>query len=276
MPVISNGMLKYDSLNVCNEFRKSNDSLMFIFCAANPFYQQISFQYVEIKVLFTLLGPNTVQSDYRLCLLFSLRGYLKLNLTGSFAFSAVFLPLLVLWYIFLVVNCCGSTSAYLLSVSSLFWCLLTYAQISIWSYFSMAKSRPLLSHPAPPLSSCSVLATSWHQQYILLATHCSSKYCISTPERGGLFFPSHLTIVVPSVLAGNSSGKKLEGEITWLAKMGSRNLQYAMIKTMMLPIWDKQCSSQAAQIPWCALHLVFSCNIVFRRSVSFVSLGIDQ
>lgn len=93
---------------------------------------------------FTLSGPNTTQLECRFCLLFSIYGYLKLNLTMSFAFCAVFLPPLVSCF-FQVATCYESTSACFLPISRLFRCLLfTSAPFSVWFYLSMVKSTSLL------------------------------------------------------------------------------------------------------------------------------------
>lgn len=77
-----------------------------------------------------------------------------------------------------------------------------YGPIFLWQ--NLDPCSPTLLPSKLPF----MLATSCHQQYVLLTTHCSSKYCISISERWS-FLSSHLTVVVPSGLAGNSSGKKL-------------------------------------------------------------------
>lgn len=103
IPVISKGMLKDDSKNVCNEFPKSNDSLTFIFCVANLCCcQEISFQYVEIKA-HSPFQVSTLQLQHRFCLLFSFSESLMLNLcVFSFlcCFSTFYSPVLsFMWHI---------------------------------------------------------------------------------------------------------------------------------------------------------------------------------
>lgn len=153
------------------------------------------------------MGPNTVELDYRFCLLFSFCGYLKMNLSGSFAFSAVLLSLLVpdiffLWWI--AVDPPQFTSSQFPACSSISLYLLKFLYGPIFLWQNIDPCSPTLLPSKLPF----MLATSWHQQYVLLTTHCSSKYWISISERWS-FLPSHLTTVVPSGLAGNSSGKKL-------------------------------------------------------------------
>lgn len=157
-------MLKDDSKNVCNEFPKCNDSLTFIFCVANLCCcLEISFQYVEIKA-HSPFRVATLQLEHRFCLLFSLSGSLKLNLTMCFLFSMLFFCHLLFpcsllhvtyWY--------GSISACYLPVSSLFWCFLFIpTPISLWSYLSVAKAtQPLVLVPCRhPLSS---IMPVWHK-----------------------------------------------------------------------------------------------------------------
>lgn len=94
-------------------------------------------------------------------------------------------------------------------------------------------------------------------------------------ERWFLFL-SHLIMLVPSCLPGNSSGKRFScsAKSPSLYKM---EIIMLWLKTTVVPVWNvNKCALQAAHVLWHDLHLSFSWDIVFRHWVSFASLGINN
>lgn len=129
------------------------------------------------------MGPNTVELDYRFCLLFSFCGYLKMNLSGSFAFSAVLLSLLVpdiffLWWI--AVDPPQFTSSQFPACSSISLYLLKFLYGPIFLWQNIDPCCPLSSHSClPPADTSSTFCSQ-----PTVAPNIESVYL-----RGGLFFP---------------------------------------------------------------------------------------
>lgn len=79
----------------------------------------------------------------------------------------------------------------------------------------------LLPHPS------SVLTISRHYvSRIFPRTHCSSKYCITVPEKHDLFLSAHLTTFVSSYLSRNSNGKRLNGSYSGIYSLFFIKLVY--------------------------------------------------